>query len=343
MHSKIEIEIESKEPLYKQLVKSIEYLVDSGEYRSGDYVPSLNDLSSELNISKETVKKAYSLLRKKNLLESAQGKGYYISESKINKLNILLIFDRLGTYKQAMFDSFSEKLGNNVEISIRLHNQDISTFERFLDDGLDNYDYYVITPHFPLIEEVQKRVVHSLGKIPNRKLLLLDHHIEGLSGNFGSVYQNYEHDVYHGLQQGVETLKKYKKLNVISLKGSLYAPFLQKGIAKFCSDNSIDYEILYQATPEDIKKNQVYLILNGQLDKELIELAKTAISKDYNIGSDIGIISYNESPINEMILNGLTVLSTDFYQMGEVAANMILNKSFKKIKCDFRLVRRSSF
>lgn len=85
------------------------------------------------------------------------------------------------------------------------------------------------------------------------------------------------------------------------------------------------------------------MILNGQLDKELIGISEIATSMGYKIGEDIGLISYNESPINKIILNGLTVLSTDFEQIGELAAKMILEKSFKKVKCDFRLIRRSTF
>ena len=66
-------------------------------------------------------------------------------------------------------------------------------------------------------------------------------------------------------------------------------------------------------------------------------------SKGCKIGEDIGIISYNESPINEVILDGLTVFSTDFKQMGNSAAKMIIDKSFKKIKCDFKLIKRNTF
>jgi DNA-binding LacI/PurR family transcriptional regulator len=92
-----------------------------------------------------------------------------------------------------------------------------------------------------------------------------------------------------------------------------------------------------------IQKQDSFIILNGQLDIELIELIKTAKVKGLIIGKDIGIISYNESPINEIILNGLTTFSTDFKQMGELAAKMILDKSLKKIRCDFNLIKRNTF
>lgn len=340
---KFEINFESKEPYYKQLVNNILYLLDIGEYKKDDFLPSLNDLSTELNISKETVKKAYTILREKNIIDSAQGKGYYITSNNNGKIKILLLFDKLGTYKQAMFNAFSKELGNKAEINIRLHNQDITAFEELLEDGLDNYDYYVITSHFPLSENIQKRVLTAIGKIPNRKLILLDQNLGDLPGNYGSVYQEYEVDTYEGLLQGIESLKKFNKLNVISMPGSLYAPNIHKGVKKFCIEHNLDFEIHNELIPEKINKNEVFLILNGQLDEELIELGRIAKSKDYRIGTDIGIISYNDSPINELIMNGLTSLSTDYKQMGELAAKMILEKSLKKIKCDYNLVRRNSF
>ncbi|MDC6386147.1 GntR family transcriptional regulator [Flagellimonas taeanensis] len=343
MKSQIEILLDSNEPFYKQLVNNIQYLIESGIYKSGDFLPSLNDLAAELDISKETVKKAYSLLRKRGVLESAHGKGYYVTNNGNGKIKILLLFDKLGTYKQEMFNAFVKELGTTAEIVIRLHNQDIVAFEELLEDGLDHYDYYVITPHFPLTDKIQKKVLSIVGRIPNRKLILLDHNLEHLPGNFGSIYQDYEEDTYLGLLQGLDTLKKFKKLNVISMAGSLYAPQIQKGIKKFCQDYGVPYEMHQEIVPSKIRENEAFLILNGQLDEELIELARVAKSKDYVIGKNIGIISYNDSPINEIILDGLTALSTNFQQMGELAGKMILEKSLKKIKCDYKLVRRNSF
>ena len=75
----------------------------------------------------------------------------------------------------------------------------------------------------------------------------------------------------------------------------------------------------------------------------IIDLARAAKEKKLKAGRDIGFISYNESPINEIVLNGLTTISTDFRQMGSVAARMILDKQLRKVKCDFRMTRRSTF
>ena len=191
MESKIKIELGNQVPVYKQLIHEVQNLVNSGEFRNGDFIPSMNELSSQLNISKETVKKAYSILRNMGIVEAAQGKGFYIMNNEKKRYKILLLFDKISAYKQVLFSSFSEYLGECSEVTIRLHNQDIVLFEQFIEENLDKFDYYIITAHLPLQTQIKERVIKTLKKIPNRKLILLDRHVDGLPGNFGSVFQDF--------------------------------------------------------------------------------------------------------------------------------------------------------
>ena len=340
----LQIDILSKKPVYKQIIEQITDKINSGELKDGDQMPSMNVLASDLQISKETIKKAYNILRHKGLIDSKQGKGYYVLKNRDTNTKILLLFDKISTYKQVLYSSFASNIGDDVEITIRLHNQDIDLFEQFIDENIDLFDYYIITPHFPLEKDVQKRVKKLLRKIPNRKLIVLDRYIETITGNYGLVYQDFEHDIVTGLSQGLDDIRKYNKLKIISMPGSMYAPLINKEIVRFCSENRIDHKFFYNTSqPDLIQKGDLFLILNSQLDVELIEIAGIAKTQGFKIGKDIGIISYNDSPIHEIILNGLTVLSTDFEQMGRLAAQMIREKEMKKIKCNFRLIRRSTF
>lgn len=343
MKPMIKIETSSEVPVYKQLIHAIQSFVRDEKYREGDFLPSMNELAGELEISKETVKKAYSILRAKGVIDSSHGKGFYVTSQSQEKIKILLLFDKISTYKQVLYSSFVANVGDKAEITIRLHNQDMDLFKHFIDENLDHFDYYIVTPHFPLKQEIRKRTIKLLKRIPNRKLILLDHHLSELPGNFGSAYQDFENDIVDGLYQGNDILKNFNKLNVFSMPGSMYAPLIEKGIRRFCSENRIKFRIYHHIDTSKIEKQEAYLILNSQLDHELIELVRAARAKGCIIGKDIGIISYNESPINEIILDGLTVFSTDFKQMGELAAKMITEKSMKKIKCNFRLIRRNTF
>ena len=340
----IQIDVFSKKPVYKQIIEQVTDQINSGDLKDGDQIPSMNVLASDLQISKETIKKAYNILRHKGMIDSKQGKGYYVLKNKDTHIKILLLFDKISTYKQVLYSSFASNIGDDAEITIRLHNQDIDLFEQFIDENVDRFDYYIITPHFPLESEVRSRIKTILSKIPNRKLIILDRYIETFTGNYGLVYQDCERDVLTGLSQGLDDIRKYNKLKILSMRGSLYASLISKGIAKFCSEHWINYEVLYHTQHQNmIQKGDLFLILNSQLDVELIEIARIAKQQGFKIGKDIGIISYNESPINEIVLDGLSVLSTDFEQMGRLTAQMIHEKEMKKIKCDFRLIRRNTF
>ena len=337
MPETIKIDHESQVPVYKQIVGQVEALVRSGEYAEGCLLPSMNELSAMLDISKETVKKAYSILRNKGFIDARQGKGFYVSAAGVSeKMSVLVLFDKLSNYKQVLFNSFAGEIGDAAEITIRLHNQNVDLLEYYV-------DYYVITPHFPLDAASQKRVLKILTRIPNRKLILVDHWMKELPGNYGAVYQDFANDAYEGLGYGLKKLKTCSRFNVVTLPSSLYYASVGKAVERFCRDNGIAVEFHTEITPEIIREKEVYLILNSQYDLGLIELVRRARERNYRVGRDISIISYNESPINEIILNGLTTISTDFRQMGVLVARMILEKSLSKVKCDFQMIRRNTF
>lgn len=338
------IDINGHTPIYKQLIAEIERLIDNGELQEGDCLPSMNELSAELNISKETVKKVYSLLRERGLIESMHGKGFFVTAWRENrKLRIFMLFDKLSQYKQTLYDAFVDRIGDGAEITLYIYNQDIDTFEEFIDHTLGKYDYYIVTPHFNLDPVIQARALKTLKRIPNRKLVILDNWPRSLQGNYGAVYQDMSNDIYDGLQSALEDLKKYEKLHVVTLSTSLYGSLIMAGVERFCADNDIKVEFHYEINADMMKRGSVYLLLNGQLGLGLVETARMAKLQGFEIGKDIGIISYNDSYLSEIILGGLTTVSTDFEQMGYLAANMIMSHDLRKVKCDFKLTRRNTF
>lgn len=344
MPKKLVIDSEDKIPVYKQLISQVRSNISDGTYPDGYLLPSMNSLSAELDISKETVKKSYSVLRSMGFIEAKQGKGYYVcSHSPNSKVSVLLLFDKLSNYKQILYDSLIAKLGSSAEITIRLHSQNLDLFEYYLNENLDLYDYYVITPHFPLDKECQKRTLKLLKRVPYSKLIMVDRMVPEMTGNFGVVYQDFNNDIVDGLKEGLSTFRKYQKMNVVTMPSSLYAGSIKTGVDKFCKDYGIAVEYFTEISPEMIHKDEVYLMLNSQLDFGLIKLIKLAREHSLRIGKDIGLISYNESPINEIILNGLTSVSTDFSEMGEKVAEMILSKNLTKFRCGFHMIRRSTF
>ena len=223
------------------------------------------------------------------------------------------------------------------------HDQSLDLLEYYLDNNLDHFDYYVVTPHFPLDGASQARAVKQLARIPNRKLLMLDRLQPGFPGNqFGAVYQDFENDIYEGLVQGLAISQPIRTLRVITLPTSLYGSCICKGVDRFTRERDIPVEYL-QSAPETIHTGDTFLVLNSQLDAGLVSLAHVIRAAGLQIGKDVRIISYNESEMNELVLGGLTPVSTDFSLMGRMAAEMILKRHMEKIHCPFRMNKRFTF
>ncbi len=225
----IKIDLKSQTPVYKQLINSVETAIHNGEYRYGDLLPSMNELSLQLGISKETVKKSYSLMRDRGVISATQkGLLRFIRKqrAKSQDTGVVRQIEHLqaGAVQLVLLDD-----RNTGEITIRLHNQQIDLLEYYIDENLDQFDYYVVTPHFPLDESTQRRAVKALMRIPNRKLILLDRCLDSLPGNYGVVYQDFTNDVYEGLMQALKKLRKQNRLNIITEASSLYYTFIREG------------------------------------------------------------------------------------------------------------------
>ncbi len=338
------IDTTGKEPIYRQLVTQVERALHDGRLKAGEHIPSMNELASELDISRETVKKAYGILVDKNLIVPKQGKGFYAADLQTTgRMQVLVIFDKFSVYKQILFNAFAESLSGKAEVTIVNHNQSLDLLEYYLDNNLDHFDYYVVTPHFPLDSASQARAVKQLSRIPNRKLLMLDRLQPDFPGNqYGAVYQDFENDIYEGLVQGLALSRPIRTLRVITLPTSLYGSCICKGVDRFSRERGIPVEYL-QSAPETILAGDTFLVLNSQLDAGLVSLAHVIHAADLQIGKDVRIISYNESEMNELVLGGLTTVSTDFAMMGRMAAEMILKRHMEKIHCPFRMNKRFTF
>ncbi len=97
--------------------------------------------------------------------------------------------------------------------------------------------------------------------------------------------------------------------------------------------------MVHDITTEPIKEGEVYINL---MENDLVILIEKILSTKLKVGKHVGVISYNETPMKKIILNGITTISTDFQMMGEKAAQLILENSKEHIEIPFRLTLRSS-
>jgi DNA-binding transcriptional regulator YhcF (GntR family) len=328
----------SATPKYLQLANSIIEGIRQGKLELNDSLPSINELSFEFEISRDTAEKGYKYLKKRGVLGSIPGKGYFIKSTETSlKLKIFLLFNKLSPHKKIIYDSFVSVLGDTAAIDFYIYNNDFHLFKQLLTQKKnEEYTHYVIIPHFLEGGEKAHEIINT---IPKDKLLLLDKELPGVAGNYASVYENFEQDIYSALEQAKPQLSKYQKLKIIFPEDSYFPVEILTGFKHFCQEYAFVCSVVHSIEKEPITPGEVYITL---MDQDLVTLIERIISMNLKVGEDIGVISYNESPMKRIILNGITTISTDFDMMGQKAAQLVLENAKEHIEIPFKLMLRPS-
>ena len=102
----IDVDENSRVPKYSQIVDSIIHNISIGNLKMDEKIPSINQFSEEFYLSRDTVEKAYNILKERKIISSIRGKGYYITRTKlISKVNILFMINKLSSYKMRIYNS----------------------------------------------------------------------------------------------------------------------------------------------------------------------------------------------------------------------------------------------
>ncbi|HZG23044.1 MAG TPA: GntR family transcriptional regulator [Chitinophagaceae bacterium] len=327
----------SATPKYQQLANSIISAIEKRKLQLDDLLPSINELSSDFEVSRDTVEKGYKYLKKLGLIGSVPGKGYFVKTVDVErKLKIFLLFNKLSVHKKLVYDAFVHKLGNAAAIDFYIYNNNFSFFKELIQNCSEDYDYYVIIPHF--LEETEN-ACKVINTIPKEKLILLDKLVPGVTGKFAAVYANFEKDIFSALEEALPQLAKYNEIKIIFPRFSYHPDQILTGFKRFCQDYAFQGKVVHQIEKETIQKGEVYINL---MEDDLVVLIEKILALNYKIGEEVGVISYNETALKKIILNGITTISTDFHMMGERAAELILNNSLEHIEVNFYLTLRNS-
>lgn len=333
----IKIDEQSVTPKYQQLTNSILHAIERDNIGKNYPLPSINDLSYELDISRDTAEKAYRHLKKLGVVGSVPGKGYFIAKTDFRQsIKVFLLFNKLSAHKKIIYDSFVEVLGEQAAIDFYIYNNDFNLFKKLLQNRKGDHTHYVIIPHFIEGGENAAAIINEIGK---GHLILLDKLIPGIEHEYGAVYENFEADIYNALKETLEELHKYQTLKIIFPAYSYFPDEILKGFQSFCRDYAFNYKVLPTIADEEIKTGEVYINL---MEDDLVTLLEKIKNTKLKVGKDVGIISYNETPWKQFILDGITTISTDFKKMGEMTAEMILHDKKSHQAVPFRLTLRKS-
>lgn len=319
-------------PKYQQIITSIEVALQQELLQKGDKLPSVNKVRLEFSLSRDTVLLAYDELKKRGIIYAIPGKGYYVKSVEVSiKQKIFLLFDELNIFKEDLYNSFLENIGTTAQVDIFFHHFNVPVFQKLIHDSNGNYTKYIIMP--TNLEEAAS----IIKTLPVQDVYILDQTNPKLL-NYPAVYQNFVKDIYEGLLKGKSKLNKYKKLIMI-FPGFREPLGMKIGFEKFCNDHAFEYKIITEFKNRNITTGEVYIIPS---DRDLVSVIEKAKIQNLQLGTDYGIISYNETPLKKVVENGITTISTHFEMMGQLLAKMILKGKKEQIENKSDLILRNS-
>jgi DNA-binding LacI/PurR family transcriptional regulator len=101
----------------------------------------------------------------------------------------------------------------------------------------------------------------------------------------------------------------------------------------------MEAEIIRTVEKRSVQKGEAYIVVS---DRNLVRIVKSAAAMNLELGKDVGLVSFNDTMLKEVVAGGITTISTDFIQMGKTLADMILNHKNTKIRNPSKLIVRRS-
>jgi len=329
------IEFKNGIPKYVQIANTIAGKIQNKDMERGAFLPSLVELSEQYGVSRETSIAAYRELKALGIVKSSPRRGFYlVSENIKTKHKIFLYLDEMNGFKEVLYNGIKEGIGNKGSIEVYFHHFNASVYERTIRESIGYFTSYVIMP------VPQKSYATVLKSVPENKLYILDIGLFPYGKKYPSVCQNFEKDIISTLSSGLDLIKKYRKLILVCPDGIQKQPGIIIGFNYFCKEHKIKHELIENTTYRKLKKGEAYIVI---FDNDLVHLINSLRESKYILGKDIGIISYNDTPLKPIVANGITTISTDFKLMGLTIARMILNNKKDQIENPCYLIRRDSF
>ncbi|GHS94152.1 GntR family transcriptional regulator [Bacteroidia bacterium] len=324
------LDLDQNRSKVQQLADTISSAISTGEFKEGDALPSINKISSNFDLSRDTVYKAFQKLKNKGIVESAPTKGYFVTKT-VN--NIFVLLDVFSSFKDDFYKELISHLPINYRIDLYFHQFNEKLFNNLIIDSLGRYDLYVVTNY---INDVYYDV---LDRLDNSKVLILDLG-KFKKDKFSYVCQGFDNTLYDCLTSGLHLLREYNEIRFIFPLEAEHPKSCIPFFMKFCEDNHFKHELIRRKMKEsDISKDIVYLLANHS---DVVEFVKICRAKNLKLGEDVGLMTFNDTPMLEVIENGISAISTDFKQMGKLAAEYIKTRQKIQTYVPTRLIIRGS-
>lgn len=320
------------ELLYKKIYHFIKEQIESGRLRIGDRLPTEKELSEQFSVSRITSKRALVELEQEGLITRSRGKGSFVAEKQVtspeaNK-DLLLILPfasdyELGDYAKGIMTSIAEtgyRLMVQLASTVRLDTlSDYAGIIYYPEDVNHSIDFLFYCDH------------HHIPLVLLDKSLDLFQFPAVVADNKGGAYQLTQHLMDQGCDQiwFVAT----ESFGEVSSVRDRYLGYLA-AMAETSLPSS--YFPKEKAETSDAYLNRLVTVLSEMTvpktglvvenDWLAIQLIQNIIQAGLSIPDQVAIVGFDNSQASRLLHPKLSTAAQDFYQMGQEAARLLLQK-----------------
>jgi len=292
---------------FQQLVDQVVNALAENKLFEGDQLPSVNQICQNYKLSRDTVFKAYGILKEQGVIESVPNKGYFVAKEG---RKVFLFIDTLKAYKEVLYGEFVKKLDKDTIADVHFHHYNIEVFKKLITESRGRYSKYIIMPF------AHEGVEEVISILPPEKTLIIDWDTN-IKNFTNKLYQDFGQTVADKLSEAEHLLRRYKKLIMVYPEFTNHPRVTVDCFEQYCKSQGVDYSVLEDSNLINVKAGEMYFSVSDRMLGEILEQCR---EKKLEPGVDVGILSYNETPMKKFIYKGISVISTDFKLMGQKAA-----------------------
>lgn len=318
------------------VVRSVLRDIEAGTLKVGDAIPSITAMQTKGRVGRDTVVKAYDKMKAMGIIEPLHGKGFFVATKHTGRcIRTLVMFDTLfNGFKERVVQGLLETAGDRAHFDFFSHNFNDEAFVRTLLDKQARYERLVVMPY------PSDAVKDCLSRLDQDKLILLDIDADFPGKNCAAVHQDFDRETEHALDSGEKRFDRYERFELIFPERTAEIPAgIRAACIRFCKRREIPLTISKTFEAKRLSPGTVYLVID---DNDLVSLIKEMHRRELRAGRDVGIISYNDTAMKEIVEGGVTVISTDFRELGVAAARRVLAPEKSDTLVPTRLIVRKT-
>ncbi|MDN5343467.1 GntR family transcriptional regulator [Oceanotoga sp. DSM 15011] len=333
--------INENKPLYIQIKEYILQRIKDGTYKPEEVIPTERALCSELDVSRQTVRRAIQDLVYEGYLYRVQGAGTYVFDKKLNESkksnNIGVILNRTADELESKLlsgiESYIEKHGYTLTFmnSNEDYRKEAENIQKLKNNGVAGI---IIMPS----ENQQDSSAISDLKDENYPFVLVDRKIKNcetdavVSDNIDGAFQATKHLIDLGHQKIVFIKNRYTITSSIQDRITGYKKALKEYgfeddeiLFLSYNENEKNDDQIYDEIYEYITKNKItgIVALNDYIGLLIVKMAR---KKNLKIPKDFSIVGFDNNEVVKHIEVPLTTIAQFPEKIGYHAAELLIQK-----------------